>query len=73
MELAQGQKEYLLDEVIHFARGDSSQKNTVDHARIAVVKPTESGAITVASGDHKRVFLARFAYRPDGHSLTFHA
>ena len=72
MEPPQRQEENFLDEVIHFARGDSSEKNAVDHARIAVVEAPEGGAITIASGADERVVFARFGDRPDGHSLTFH-
>jgi hypothetical protein len=73
MELAKRQEENFLDEIIHFARRDTSEKNAVDHARVAVVKPSERGAITVASGADERVLLARFGDRPGSHSLTFHA
>src|SRR5439155_1279207 len=73
MELAQRREKHLLDEVIHFARRDSCEKNAVDHTCIPGVQATESGTIAVAGCADKRVILARFGDRPDSHSLTFHA
>jgi len=60
MEPPQRQEENFLDEVIHFARGDSSEKDAVDHAGITVVEAPECGAITIASGADERVVFARF-------------
>ena len=73
MELTQRREKNFLDQVIHFPRGNASQQNSVNHARVAVVKPPERGAVPSASRVHKPVVLIRLGHRPGVHNLTFSA
>jgi hypothetical protein len=73
MQLPKRREKNFLDQIIYFTRRNARQQNSVHHARVAIVKPSEGGAVPPASRVHKPVVIIRLGHRPGVHNPTFSA
>jgi hypothetical protein len=54
-EAGEGLEEDVVDEIVDVGEGNASEENAVNHARVASVKKSEGGAITLLGGANEIV------------------
>src|SRR5437899_13092740 len=73
MQLAQRGQKNFLDQVVHFRRRNAGEKDAVHQPRVAVVKASESSAVSFSGGADKSAVILEFRTRRVGHDPTLHA